>query len=182
MSELKQDPQLTGSRRLHYKMGTRQEEGFRKKIYTDPSDKGNKAVGTGFNLDDPVTAAMVPKEVREGKRGITRAEDAVTYKNRMDLAKKDAASYLGSKTYKALDQDRKDVINDMSYNMGLPSLSSFSDLKAAIIAKDYDTAAKEILDSDYARKDVPARAKRNAEKMRGKERELETEILRQAIE
>jgi lysozyme len=160
------------------KMDTKKEEGFKDKIYKDT--KGNKTVGTGFNLQDPVTANMLPKEVAKGKRAITKSENDTAYNKRMALAEKDARQYLGGKVYDGLDEERKSAVNDMSYNLGLPKLLKFEKTKEAIIKGDYDKAADEILDSKYARQ-LPNRAKRNAETIRGKERELEKEILRQGI-
>ena len=158
---------------------TKKEEGFRSKIYKD--SKGIKTVGQGFNVEDPVTASMVPKEVVEGKRDITKAENDSAYDKRMALAKSDARNYLGSDVYDKLPKAKQEVFDDMSYNMGGPSLSGFVNLKKAMVKGDHETAAKEILNSKYARDDVPARAKRNADTVRSQEPDLEDEVLRQTL-
>ena len=73
---------------------------------------------------------------------------------------------LFQKTWHAIGNYRQIALLDMAYNMGTPALSRFKKMIAAIEDEDYERAADEILDSKYARDDVPARAKRNAEMMR----------------
>lgn len=158
------------------KSDTKKNEGFRSTIYKDT--KGIETVGQGFNTQDPVTRDMLPKDVAEGKRAITKQENETTYNKRMDLAKQDARTYLGAKDYDALDDNRKSVLHDMSYNIGLTRLMKFEKLKDAIQKKDWERAGAEILNSKYA-KDVPERAKTNAGIMSGQEEELEKEIIRQ---
>jgi len=157
---------------------TKKEEGFRADIYKDT--KGIKTVGQGFNVEDKVTASMLPADVVSGKRPITKAENDIAYNKRMDLAKKDAREYLGADTYDKLDPDRKSVMDDMSYNMGKPTLSKFEKLREAVQKGDWSAASKEILNSKYA-KDVPNRAQRNAAIMKGEQQALEKELLRQTV-
>ena len=54
---------------------------------------------------------------------------------------------------------RQAVLVDMTFNMG--STNKFPKMEAAINKQDWDTAANEIMDSEYAG-DVGDRAKRNA--------------------
>jgi lysozyme len=64
-----------------------------------------------------------------------------------------------------LDQARRDVIINMVYNLGLPRFKGFKRLIAALVIKDYITAAGEMLDSKWAVQ-VGDRAKRLAKVMR----------------
>lgn len=56
---------------------------------------------------------------------------------------------------------RQQVIMDMAYNMGVAGVLTFKKMIRAIIAKDYNRAGKEILDSNY-HTDVGKRAELNA--------------------
>jgi lysozyme len=58
-------------------------------------------------------------------------------------------------------QTRKIVLLDMAYNLGVDGLLKFRKMLAAIDRRDYELAAKEMLDSRYARQ-VKGRAQRNA--------------------
>lgn len=58
------------------------------------------------------------------------------------------------------------VIFDMAYQMGVNGLLKFEKMLAAIDEEDYETAADELLDSNYARQ-TPERANRNADLLRG---------------
>ena len=48
------------------------------------------------------------------------------------MAEKDAADFLGEDVFKKLDDNKKEVVVDMAYNMGLPKLSEFKKFKATI--------------------------------------------------
>ena len=64
-----------------------------------------------------------------------------------------------------LDPIRRAVILDMLFNLGLPRLKEFKKTLAAIRAKDFEEAAKEMLDSKWARQ-VGYRARKLADMMR----------------
>lgn len=65
-----------------------------------------------------------------------------------------------------LDEGRRDVIAELAYQLGLTRLMRFRLLLAAMERRDYDSAATELLDSKYAREQVPARALRLANQLR----------------
>jgi len=60
---------------------------------------------------------------------------------------------------------RKMVLVDMIFNMGVGGVLTFEKMLSAIGRGDYVEAARQILDSKYARLDCPARAIRNAKIM-----------------
>lgn len=62
--------------------------------------------------------------------------------------------------YKRLPIDGQIVMIDMAYNIGVAGLFKFKELLVSLCVKDYEAAAEEILDSDYA-SDVRLRALRN---------------------
>lgn len=77
------------------------------------------------------------------------------------LAEEGAEDDLGE-TWQALDEIRRAVLIDMSFNLGENGLAQFHRMLDSIIQKDWQTASAELLASEYARQ-VPNRAKRNAE-------------------
>ena len=66
---------------------------------------------------------------------------------------------------KYLNQNRRRVIVEMIFNLGLGGVLKFKKMWAAIIAGDFDLAAEEMLDSRWARQ-VKGRAVRMAYEMR----------------
>ena len=50
-----------------------------------------------------------------------------------------------------LDDQRQMILLDMAFNMGVPRLGKFKKMWAAVHAKQFDVAAKEMLDSRWAR-------------------------------
>lgn len=64
-----------------------------------------------------------------------------------------------------LPDDAQLIIANMMFNMGLPRLSQFKKMKAAVDAGDWDEAANQMEDSRWYRQ-VPNRAERLIERMR----------------
>jgi hypothetical protein len=52
--------------------------------------------------------------------------------------------------------------------MGVEGVLTFKKMWAALEKGDYEEASKEMLDSDWHKKDTPTRAKKLAEKMKSK--------------
>lgn len=63
--------------------------------------------------------------------------------------------------FAGMDTPRQDIIVSMAYQMGIHGLFKFRNMITALIAGRYEDAAKEALDSTWARQ-TPARAKRHA--------------------
>lgn len=124
----------------------KKEEGFRSKVYVD--GMGNRTIGYGTNLEE----------------GISEAEADELLKMRLDSAMKELMGRFDERFLSRLKPKAAEAIIDMAYNMGVPRLMTFEKMWEAIAKDDYEKAAKEILDSKYAQQ-LPARAKRNAEKM-----------------
>lgn len=144
---------------------TKQEEGFRPSIYTDPS-KGNKAIGYGFNVDDPGVKKLLPKEVLNGQRELSTKESDRIFAGMFNKAKNNAIQYVGNRAWNALNIKQQKALTDMSYNMGIDRLNGFKKMKIAIQSGKYDKAADEVVDSDYGR-ELPGRAHRNAQLIKG---------------
>jgi lysozyme len=133
------------------------EEGIKLCVYDDatgayirPGSRcvGNPTIGIGTNVG--VGA------------GITETEAEYLLWNRLVLAGTDAATLPG---WDGLDDVRRLVLVDMTYSMGVAGVRKFPAMLAAIVARDYDLAATEMLDSLWA-KQVGHRATALADVMR----------------
>jgi len=139
-------------------------EGFRKDIFLDTKDV--RTIGFGFNIDDPVTAKFLPDDVLSGKRPLEKVEAREILNKRTDLAIADAQRFMGGQeNFQNLSGSQKKAIIDMAYNLGLTSLNKFVELRKALFQGDKLRAKEEVLDSKYARTDVPSRALQNANLM-----------------
>jgi lysozyme len=65
-----------------------------------------------------------------------------------------------------LTDDRRRVVANMGYQLGVAGLMGFRRTLAALERGDYDGAAREMLDSKWAKRDTPKRAGRLAGRMR----------------
>jgi len=123
-------------------------EGYSSKPYKCTADK--TTIGYGTNLDD---------------RGITEAEALHIMSNdlkglRINLGAHELLGYMT--------ESQEAALYDMAYNLGWRGFIGFKKMLFAIKCGEYELAAEELLDSKYAREDVPARAKRNADLLSGR--------------
>jgi lysozyme len=121
-------------------------EGLRLKPYRDP--RGKLTIGVGRNLDDV---------------GITRDEAGMLLDN--DIAKVRREVEHAFIRFSRLDTVRKDVILNMVFNLGLARFRGFKRTIAAIKPEDWEKAAREMLNSRWA-KQVGKRAQELAAMMR----------------
>jgi lysozyme len=124
------------------KASLRQHEDERLFPYIDT--KGKVTIGVGHNLTD----RGIPKTISEALFVLDVTEAVTTLGLRYPW------------TY-TLSDVRQRVLAEMLYNMGLPTFSQFRRMLRAAQDGDVDTAAAEMLDSQWA-KDVGARATRLA--------------------
>lgn len=95
--------------------------------------------------------------------GITPEESAYLLKN--DIDRKTAELNKRIPWWTKLDDARKGVLLNMSFQMGTDGLLGFKNTLAMIQAGNYEGAAKGMLQSKWAQQ-TPSRAKRMAEQMR----------------
>lgn len=120
-------------------------EGLRLKPYRDTVSK--LTIGYGRNIEDV---------------GISRDEADFMLDNDIDQVEQ----YLKTvDEYNGLDPIRQAVICNMAFNLGFYGLMAFRKMWQAIARKDYTEAAKQMLDSRWARQ-VGNRAQELAEIMR----------------
>ena len=106
-------------------------EGLRLKPYLCTADK--LTIGYGRNLDD---------------MGISEDEALYLLQNDIDACYSELNVF---NWFQELDQVRQEALVDMRFNLGLPRFLSFKKMIARLIAKEYSQAAKEIINSLYAK-------------------------------
>lgn len=121
-------------------------EGLRLKPYRDT--KGKLTIGVGRNLDDV---------------GITREEALLLLNN--DLVRVRREVERAFPWFSRLNPVRKNVVLNMVFNLGLPRFRGFTKTITAIEAKDWERAAREMLESRWA-KQVGRRAQELAAMMK----------------
>jgi lysozyme len=136
----------------------RRDEGVRYEVYDDATGRpvqagdtlqGHPTIGVGRNLtaargvDDLEVDTMLDNDIRI----VTRELDAAM------------------PWWRNLSDARQRALANMCFNLGLPTLRQFERMLAALQGSNYDEAAREALDSRWARQ-VGARAERIAEAFR----------------
>lgn len=109
-------------------------EGLRLKPYRCTA--GKLTIGVGRNLDD---------------RGITEAEAAALLDNDVNEVWKECSSRLAQFGFGSLDDTRQHVLLDLAFNLGVDGLLKFRKFLAALGAKDFNAASREMLDSTWAK-------------------------------
>lgn len=112
---------------------------------------GKTTIGVGRNLDDV---------------GITPLESQFMLETDYKRVLEDCRWAIGY--WRSLTATRKMVIHDMMFNLGQPRLAKFRKMHANLSQRDYEGAAREMLDSRWAQQ-VGQRALTLAEMMRTNE-------------
>tara|TARA_R100001369_G_scaffold76241_1_gene105362 strand:- start:1323 stop:1742 length:420 start_codon:yes stop_codon:yes gene_type:complete len=110
-------------------------EGVETHAYKCTSNK--ITLGVGRNID------------KSGGLGLSIPE--IDYLLSNDVKRVSEELILAFSWFSELDKVRKDAMIDMCFNMGLPRLSKFKNSLAAMANGDYDIAAIEFLDSNWAK-------------------------------
>jgi lysozyme len=118
------------------------DEGLRLKPYHDT--KGNLTIGYGRNLD------MMGISLEEAQQMLNRD---------ISLMAQELGTYYA--WFNHLDNPRKVAVINMYYNLGYNKFADFKRFRAYMDFRDYEMAAKEMLDSKWA-KEVGDRAFRLA--------------------
>lgn len=106
-------------------------EGLCLRPYTD--SVGKLTIGVGRNLDDV---------------GITSEEAFFLLDNDIKKATNQASTFAW---FSSLSDQRKNVIIEMLFNMGMNSFLEFKGMIGALEKNDYSLASKEMLDSKWAK-------------------------------
>ncbi len=126
-------------------------EGYKTSRYYDT--KGIPTIGVGFNLTRPDASNLVQKvgadytQVLEGKQTLnaTQIKNLLNYDitNAVKSARQIVRSYDNQPT------QVQEIIVNMTFNLGPEGFKKFKKTISAIEAKDYETAAKEMENSNW---------------------------------
>lgn len=109
---------------------TKKFEGLKLCVYTDTT--GHKTIGYGHNLSKQKLSSNC----------ITKSQAETLYKEDMTKAQIQVKQLV--KTYENQPKLVQDVLNDLSFNLGINSLKKFKNFIAAIDAQDYRKASLEL--------------------------------------
>lgn len=133
-------------------------EGLLLKPYICPA--GYLTIGVGRNLiTNPLTAKEIEVVGKNYKDGISESAAFYLLKNDIKRSKEDLSKNIS--WFYQLDDERQYALLDMCFNLGIKRLLGFKKMLGAMFIGDYRGAAKECLNSKYA-KDVGKRAQRIA--------------------
>ena len=140
-------------------------EGIILHVYKD--SLGIDTIGVGRNLKDrgisKFELSILNKTIEKVyEQGITEKDAHFLLKNDIDIVEKEL--FKVKPIANDIDVIRQLVLMDMAFNMGVPRLCKFINMWAALEQYDYNKAAKEMLDSRWA-KQVKTRATRLAHSM-----------------
>ena len=105
------------------------------------------------------------RNISEGGLGISEEEAAYLLRN--DVIRTIDEVRRNYPWFDDLSKAAKEVLVELCFQLGAPRLAKFKKMLARLQAHDYDAAAAELLDSKFARRQVPARANRLATRLRG---------------
>ena len=141
-------------------------EGLRLQVYK--GTLGIDTIGIGRNLEDrgitkeELDDLDIPTIEHVYEYGITEADAVYLATNDVQIVEEELVR--AQPCVDRLDSVRQLILIDMAFNMGVPRLCLFKKMWAAVKAEDYPTAAKEMLDSRWA-KQVKGRATKLANAM-----------------
>ena len=141
-------------------------EGLRLNVYKD--SLGIDTIGIGRNLQDRGIAKEeldeldIPSIKHVYEYGITEADAIFLAENDVQIVEDELVR--AHSCVEELDAVRQLVLVDMAFNLGVPRLSKFKKMWAAVHENKFDVAAKEMLDSRWANQ-VKSRATKLAHAM-----------------
>ncbi len=126
-------------------------EGYRTQVYKDT--RGILTIGIGFNLTRPDASNLVQK-VGADYTKVLKENQALTKNQIMQLFRYDLSNTVVQarqtvKSYDTQPKEVQDVVVNMIYNLGPTGFSKFKKAIAAIEARDYVAAAREMKDSNW---------------------------------
>ena len=111
-------------------------EGCRLKLYRDST--GRATIGWGRDLTDD---------------GISDAEADTLFGNDLSTATADATEFVGMTSWVTLGPARQAAVTDLAFNLGLPELLEFRNMRAALRAGNWQGAHDECLKSVAAQQE-----------------------------
>lgn len=125
-------------------------EGIRNQIYKDSF--GNPTIGIGFNLSDPNNRRILQQlniSELDLRNGLTDHQIKQIFDISLKQAIIDAKKFIPN--LYTLPTNVQKALIDMSFNLGYVKLSKFINVKKALEQRDFNKAAQEMLNSNWAR-------------------------------
>jgi lysozyme len=147
------------------KISTRQEEGFRTRMYKDT--EGKRTVGIGFNMDAAGSRKIWQdagvkssfEDVLAGRKTITKAEAESLFNQTKQTARSGASRLV--KNFGELGKHQQDALADMVFQLGQAGAMAFARTRSLIEQGKFSEAAKAMMESKNARQ-TPNRVMRRA--------------------
>ena len=136
-------------------------EGCELMPYTCPA--GYLTIGVGRNLETNPLTEEEKRACGDYRHGITKNAAFLLLRNDITRVERECKDKIPF--YTSLSDERQYALLDMAFNLGVAGLLKFKKMLGAMASGFYEEAAKECLDSKYAR-DTGKRAKRIAETIR----------------
>jgi lysozyme len=153
-------------RREHFIEELIKHEGLKLQVYKDTL--GIDTIGIGRNLEDrgiskeELDALDIPTIDHIYEYGITEADAVYLATNDVQIVEEELLQ--AHPCVDRLDSVRQLILMDMAFNMGVPRLCKFKKMWNAVHEEDFQSAAKEMLDSRWANQ-VKSRATKLANAM-----------------
>ena len=112
-------------------------------FYPYKDTKGILTIGYGTNIDKAIPGFF--------DVGIDEQEARMLAQFDLNKAAEDAKDFAG-KGWKGLTQNQRDVLTEMTYQMGRKGMFGFKNMRKAIKSNDIGTAVSEMLDSQWSKK------------------------------
>ena len=142
--------------------------------------KGIDHIGWGINLEEELPDDLLDYlgvEDEDDIEEITQEQADYLRDYYINIAVADCVNIYGDELWEGMSDLRREVLTNLSYNLGLPKLKAFRRMNAAIQAGDWNEAAAQMLDSKAARQ-TGDRYPRLAESLRtNDEKHLELDTL-----
>ena len=129
-------------------------EQLRLSSYRDPSwEKGKRSIGYGFFLNNPNAKNAIKSlgldfaKIFSRSQSITEEQADQLFELSYSRAVNDARELFPD--LDSLPEVMQTVIIDMSYNLGLPRLSNFTEMRKAIHAREWSNVIKEMINSEW---------------------------------
>ncbi len=132
------------------------DEGIKHEVYLDHLNLKTCGIGHLCREDEPEFEMEVGTPVSEERVQLLFERD-------LDAVRVDCMKLYPS--FDTLPEDAQLIIANMMFNLGLPRLSKFKKMKAAVEDGDFEEAANQMEDSKWYRQ-VPNRAERLCNRMR----------------
>lgn len=149
-----QAPNASAYKISNIKSAIMESEGFRDTSYFDPrNQRVTKAVGYGFNLSRPDAPRLLGSiglnrdKVFAGTEKVTEQQALYLLDEAVKVAIADANAAIPNLS--SHPETVQAIMVDMAYNMGGSRLAGFKRMIAALNAKNYKIAAKEMVDSSW---------------------------------